>query len=75
MKILTLRELYSFEEGTIFVTNFDNNDPLFELWIDDGQIRVGEYDVFNYDNYAHITIEWLDGTFALKDDYYKMIME
>jgi hypothetical protein len=65
-KIYSLRDLFDFEEGTIFLTNFDNDDPTFEIWIEEGIVCFNDIYEEHTDNKANISQEWLDSKFILK---------
>ena len=66
-KIYKLIDLFDFPEGTTFIVNTENDEPTFEVWIEDNCLcfedKEGEYE----DNMANITKAWLNSTFTLKE--------
>lgn len=68
-KVYNLRELFDFKEGTIFTTNFGNDDSSeFEVWVEDGILCFEDEECkYDGDNKCNITKKWLEGTFKLKE--------
>ena len=60
-KIYNLREIFDFPNGTRFITNFDNDDPEYSVWVDEdrGILCCSEGE-------CYITKEWLEATLKLE---------